>query len=90
MVVVPDLMGICLYSPRLDHHANSVRGLQFCSELVRRFNYHNFDRVSRHKPMCYVDGPQPSPSAIQRSNSSRQISEALLAAARGDLETLRR
>ena len=30
MLVIPNLMGIALYSPRLDEIGNSVRGLQFC------------------------------------------------------------
>lgn len=30
IVVVPDLMGICLWSPALDETGNSVRGVAFC------------------------------------------------------------
>lgn len=30
MVVVPNVMGLCLWSPTLDPFGNSVRGLQFC------------------------------------------------------------
>ncbi|XP_022257118.1 glutaminase kidney isoform, mitochondrial-like, partial [Limulus polyphemus] len=30
MVVVPNVMGICLWSPPLDAYGNSVRGVQFC------------------------------------------------------------
>ena len=31
MLVVPNVMGICLWSPPLDMYGNSVRGIQFCS-----------------------------------------------------------
>merc|ERR1719215_2366208 len=34
MLVIPNLMGIALYSPPLDSLGNSVRGIQFCQELV--------------------------------------------------------
>lgn len=30
LVVIPNVMGICLWSPRLDALGNSCRGVQFC------------------------------------------------------------
>ncbi len=38
IVVVPDLMGICLWSPALDKMGNSVRGVAFCKVIRGHVN----------------------------------------------------
>lgn len=42
--VVPGVMGIAVYSPRLDDYGNSTRGLAVFRDLSKRYNMHIFDQ----------------------------------------------
>jgi len=44
MGVIPGVMGIAVYSPRLDEYGNSTRGLAACRELVEKYKLHIFDQ----------------------------------------------
>jgi glutaminase len=46
LAVLPGHLGIGVYSPALDSHGNSVRGIAVCRELSRNFGLHIF-RVPR-------------------------------------------
>ena len=43
MAVLPNQLGIAVYSPRIDEHGNSVRGIQVCEDLSQNFGMHLFD-----------------------------------------------
>jgi len=43
LAVVPGQAGIAVFSPPLDPHGNSVRGLRVCEDLVERFGLHAFE-----------------------------------------------
>lgn len=42
MIVIPGVMGLCTYSPRLDKYGNSSKGVQFCGLFSDRFSFHQF------------------------------------------------
>jgi glutaminase len=46
MLVIPGVMGVYIWSPRLDSLGNSVRGVAFCKELVTAYNFHAFDSLT--------------------------------------------
>lgn len=78
-VVIPNVCGICIWSPRLDTIGNSVRGVQVAFEMVNIFSFHNFEVFS---------GINDNKIDItKRSNASRlhKMSEILFAAHEGDL-----
>ena len=43
IAVVNRQLGIATYSPKLDKHGNSSRGIQVCRELASRLGLHAFE-----------------------------------------------
>jgi glutaminase len=84
MIVVPKVMGICVWSPRLDRNGNSVRGIEFCRQLVSRYNFHPFDGL--------VDGDGSGKRDPRRRRDLPAVADAsglCWVASLGDLEQLR-
>ena len=85
MLVIPGLMGICVWSPRLDEHGNSVLGIEFCRKLVAAYNVHVFDSL--------VGGRAESAKRDPRRKKNQAQTEAVVAltwaASQGDLNEVR-
>jgi len=45
-LVIPNVCGISIFSPRIDSVGNSVRGVAVAKELVKRMQLHNFEVFS--------------------------------------------
>ena len=78
MIVIPNVMGICTWSPRLDAVGNSVRGLAFCRALVESFNFHNFDILTGN-------ADKRDPRVSRTRHQAMTVNELIWAASKGDL-----
>ena len=81
MLVIPGLMGICVWSPRLDEHGNSVRGIEFCRKLVAEYNVHAFDSL--------VTGTKRDPRRKKNQTQTETVVALTWAASQGDLNEVR-
>lgn len=83
MIVVPDVMGIAIWSPRIDENGNSLKGLDFSRKLIERFNFHAFD--SAIKNISKVD-----PRLKKNETKMKGVMAVTSAASIGDLDELQR
>uniref|UniRef100_A0AAX7V627 glutaminase n=1 Tax=Astatotilapia calliptera TaxID=8154 RepID=A0AAX7V627_ASTCA len=83
LLVVPNVMGIMCWSPPLDKLGNSVRGIQFCTDLVELFNFHNYDNL-RHFTKKH------DPRREGGDQRVKSVINLLFSAYTGDVSALRR
>ncbi|XP_038160003.1 glutaminase kidney isoform, mitochondrial isoform X1 [Cyprinodon tularosa] len=83
LLVVPNVMGIMCWSPPLDKLGNSVRGIQFCTDLVELFNFHNYDNL-RHFAKKHDPRKEGGDQRV------KSVVNLLFAAYTGDVSALRR
>ncbi|NKB57450.1 MAG: glutaminase A [Alphaproteobacteria bacterium] len=80
--VVPNVLGIALWSPRIDSYGNSARGVAFLKRLVETFNFHNYDSL--------LDSQKLDPRARRQTIEANATFSAINAASRGDISELKR
>ncbi len=85
MLVIPGLMGICVWSPRLDEHGNSVRGIEFCRKLVAEYNVHVFDSLVARSGRSAKRDPRRKKNQTQ----TEAVVALTWAASQGDLNEVR-
>jgi len=83
LLVIPNVMGLALFSPALDECGNSARGVKFCEELISRFNFHHFDCMT-------PDSEKKDPRHTETHQKADMKHKLLFAAAAGDLTSVKR
>ena len=83
-VVVPNVLGMIIWSPRLDENGNSVRGVHFARRLVDTFNFHNYDNLVG-QTTSKID-----PRLPRYKVQSDMIVALCWASSKGDLTAIRR
>ncbi len=74
IAVLPGQLGIGVYSPLLDSHGNSVRGIEVCNKLSLQFNLHVFNVLQSVRSVIRLkyDGAQVA-SNRQRGHESAAL-----------------
>ncbi|GMR60675.1 hypothetical protein PMAYCL1PPCAC_30870 [Pristionchus mayeri] len=86
MVVIPSVLGMCIFSPLLDRTGNSTRGVAFCRNFIKHFSFHNYDHLKHpDKTIKKVDPRKP-----EKLNDRDIIVSLLFAVKKNNLELLHR
>ncbi|KJH52523.1 glutaminase [Dictyocaulus viviparus] len=84
IMVIPNVMGIAIYSPRLDTLGNTFRGLKFAEAFISKFNFHNYDSL------VYSDCQKMDPRKVIPETEHDNTSRFMFAAKYGDISTIKR
>ena len=82
MVVIPNVMGVCTFSPLLDKYGNSARGVEFFSKFTSKFNFHMFDNTEN---LHGKEDPRAS-----NGNEEVAVEKIIHFSSLGDLSALKR
>ena len=89
LLVIPNIMGICIWSPPLDKIGNSIRGVEVCQKLVKKYNFHIFDRLIHYCPNISGDNLTESDSDSKNEDEQNHSSyKFILAASKGNLDKM--
>lgn len=84
MIVIPNKMGIAIYSPPVDHEGNSYKSIKFCEELISKYNFHQFDHLTGISDVHRGKDPTVTQSAKER----KEMCQILFAAKNGERREL--
>ncbi|MFD9550631.1 glutaminase A [Nocardia salmonicida] len=84
MLIVPGVMGVGVWSPRLDPLGNSVRAVEFSKKIVAAYNFHVFDSLTVDESSSKRD-----PRRKRNEGQVEATIRLLWSASRGDLDELR-
>ena len=79
LLVIPDVGGMCIYSPKLGRLGNSVRALEFCAE---------FSKVTSHRFHMYGSIKQHKMITVAEESKQVEVQRLIAAAASGDVELI--
>jgi len=82
-MVVPNVCGISVWSPRLNAEGNSVRGVSVATELVKRIQIHGYEVFSGLTSKL-------NPKKKNKEAKDAQLGELLFAASLGDVNNLQK
>jgi len=83
LIVIPNVLGLCCWSPPLDEVGNSARGVAFSEELVSRFNFHHYDNL--------IYSPKKTdPRRKRKENENVRVFNLLFSAYNGELGAMKR
>lgn len=83
MIIIPNRMGIAIFSPRVNNSGISERGLDFCRKMTQQFKFHIHDRVPGSNSLAL------DPSRHNGNNNDRDLHILLLAASKGDIRAFK-
>lgn len=78
LAVLPGQLGIGVFSPRLDVHGNTVRGIRVCQELSRRLDLHLFNRptVGKSSIRLRFNGAEFNSSHVRNSHDEQLLRDS--------------
>ncbi len=81
MTIVPEIMGIATFSPKLDSVGNSAKGIEFFKELSKIYSFHIYDNILTEKTKYLI-------TKKNIVDNQFNIYSLLLAASNGDLNSI--
>lgn len=90
--VIPNKMGVAVFSPKLDEHGNSTRGVQTFLELVEKYNFHQYDSLKGviASTENHETHQKKDPTLRPGAHNINLLTALLFACAEGDLNEIMR